>query len=133
MENYINNTVRNNSIIKLCVLLGELCISCGLFYIFYLGAIYQGKYTELTATLPQVLIIIFLCYLVCCLQGGIVLHLRKIYPYQIIMRVFRNVFYFSILSGTFIKCWKVYEYILFVLSNIHFNLIHSIKYFPVSI
>lgn len=106
MENYINNTVRNNSIIKLCVLLGELCISCGLFYIFYLGAIYQGKYTELTATLPQVLIIIFLCYLVCCLQGGIVLHLRKIYPYQIIMRVFRNVFYFSILSGTLLSVGK---------------------------
>lgn len=106
MENYINNTVRNNSIIKLCVLLGELCISCGLFYIFYLGAIYQGKDTELTATLPQVLIIIFLCYLVCCLQGGIVLHLRKIYPYQIIMRVFRNVFYFSILSGTLLSVGK---------------------------
>lgn len=106
MENYINNTVRNNSIIKLCVLLGELCISCGLFYIFYLGAIYPGKYTELTATLPQVLIIIFLCYLVCCLQGGIVLHLRKIYPYQIIMRVFRNVFYFSILSGTLLSVGK---------------------------
>lgn len=106
MENYINNTVRNNSIIKLCVLLGELCISCGLFYIFYLGAIYQGKYTGLTATLPQVLIIIFLCYLVCCLQGGIVLHLRKIYPYQIIMRVFRNVFYFSILSGTLLSVGK---------------------------
>lgn len=106
MENYINNTVRNNSIIKLCVLLGELCISCGLFYIFYLGAIYQGKYTGLTATLPQVLIIIFQCYLVCCLQGGIVLHLRKIYPYQIIMRVFRNVFYFSILSGTLLSVGK---------------------------
>lgn len=128
MENYINNTVRNNSIIKLCVLLVELCISCGLFYIFYLGAIYQGKHTELTATLPQVLIIIFLCYLVCCLQGGIVLHLRKIYPYRIIMRVFRNVFYFSILSGTLLSVGKfmniyslffpIYILTLFILSSI---------------
>lgn len=107
MENYTNNMVRYNSIIKACVLLGELCIYSGLFYIFYLWAIYRGKYTELTATLPQVLIIIILCYLICSIQGGVVLHLRKIYPYQIIMRVFRNVFYFSILTGTVLSVGKL--------------------------
>ena len=106
MENYTNNMVRYNSIIKACVLLGELCICSGLFYIFYLWTIYRGKYTELTATLPQVLIIIILCYLICSIQGGVVLHLRKIYPYQIIMRVFRNVFYFSILTGTVLSVGK---------------------------
>lgn len=106
MENYTNNMVRYNSIIKACVLLGELCICSGLFYIFYLWAIYRGKYTELTATLPQVLIIIILCYLICSIQGGVVLHLRKIYPYQIIMRAFRNVFYFSILTGTVLSVGK---------------------------
>ena len=36
----------------------------------------------------------------------VVLHLRKIYPYQIIMRVFRNVFYFSILTGTVLSVGK---------------------------
>ena len=106
MENYTNNMVRYNSIIKACVLLGELCICSGLFYIFYPWAIYRGKYAELTATLPQVLIIIILCYLICSIQGGVVLHLRKIYPYQIIMRVFRNVFYFSILTGTVLSVGK---------------------------
>lgn len=106
MENYTNNMVRYNSIIKACDLLGELCICSGLFYIFYLWAIYRGKYTELTATLPQVLIIIILCYLICSIQGRVVLHLRKIYPYQIIMCVFRNVFYFSILTGTVLSVGK---------------------------
>lgn len=37
MENYTNNMVRYNSIIKACVLIGELCICSGLFYIFTYG------------------------------------------------------------------------------------------------
>ena len=103
MENY---SARYNSLIKACVLVGELCICSGLFYLFYLWAQLLGKHPELAASLPQVLIIIILCYLVCSVHGGIVLHLRKVYPYQIVMRVFRNVFYFSILTGTLLSVGK---------------------------
>ena len=93
MKNY---STRYNSIIKACVLFGELCICSGLFYVFYLWAQFLGKHDELVASLSQVLIIITLCYLVCAIHGGVVLHMRKVYPYQIVMRVFRNIFYFSI-------------------------------------
>lgn len=103
MENY---SARYNSLIKACVLVGELCICSGLFYLFYLWAQLLGKHPELAASLPQVLIIIILCYLVCSVHGGTVLHLRKVYPYQIVMRVFRNVFYFSILTGTLLSVGK---------------------------
>ena len=103
MENY---SALYNSLIKTCVLLGELCICSSLFYVFYLWAQFSGRNAELVASLPQVLIIITLCYLVCSIHGGIILHLRKVYPYQIVMRVFRNVFYFSILTGTLLSIGK---------------------------
>lgn len=103
MKNY---STRYNSIIKACVLFGELCICSGLFYVFYLWAQFLGKHDELVASLSQVLIIITLCYLVCAIHGGVVLHMRKVYPYQIVMRVFRNIFYFSILTGTLLSIGK---------------------------
>lgn len=94
-----NYTTRYNKIIKIIVIIGDLCICSGLFYAFYLSAQLLNKHTELVASLPQVLITITLCYMVCAIHGGIILHLRKVFPHQIVMRVFRNVFYFSILSG----------------------------------
>ena len=40
-----------------------------------------------------------LCYLLCTMRGGVILHRQKVHSYQIVARVFRNVFYFTIVSG----------------------------------
>lgn len=91
-------TTRYNSLIKTCVLLGDLCICGGMFFLFHTLAANKGQ-NVLNSSLLQVNITMVLCYFICALRGGVILHLRKVFPYQIVMRVFRNVVYFSILSG----------------------------------
>lgn len=99
MENYNNRTVRYNSIIQTLVILGDLCICNGLFYAFCQGAEYMEKPVTFNATVPQILIVLSLSYLLCTIRGGVILHRRKVRRFQIIVRTLRNVFYFSIVSG----------------------------------
>lgn len=95
---YPTYTTRYNSLIKALVIFGDLCICGGLFFLFHFLGKEKGDAT-LHASLFQTDITIVLCYLICALKGGVILHLRKIYAYQIVMRVFRNTVYFSILAG----------------------------------
>lgn len=95
-------TTHYSSLIKACVLLGDLLICGGLFIVFYLLTAHYGE-DVLNASLIQVDIAIMLCYFICAAKGGVILHLRKVFPYQIVMRVFRNVIYFSILSGALLS------------------------------
>lgn len=99
MESYSNHIVRYNSIIQAFVIIGDLCICNGMFYVFYEWAAVANKPFVFNSTLPQILIVLSLCYLLCTMHGGVILHKQKVQSYQIVARVFRNVFYFSILSG----------------------------------
>ncbi len=99
MENNNNRTMQYNSIIQTLVIAGDLCLCNGLFYSFYLWTNLLEKPVIFNSTLPQILIVLSLCYLLCTIRGGVILHRQKVHTYQIVARVFRNVFYFSILSG----------------------------------
>lgn len=88
-----------NQIVKGIVLLGDLFIVNLVFYLFCLVAELFGKYPEFWATLPQVLLIISLCYLLSLVRGGILVYRRKVYAHQILTRVFCNILYFTIFSG----------------------------------
>lgn len=103
MKNY---TDRYNSIVIACVLFGDVCICGILFYLLYVFCGIHDIESDLNTTFVQALITVMLCYLVCAIQGGVILHRRKVRSYQVIMRVFRNVFYFSLLSGIVLTIGK---------------------------
>ena len=94
-----------SGLIKACVVFGDLCICGGLFILFYYWAINKGS-NVLNASLLQVDITLVLCYFICALKGGVVLHLRKVFTYQIVTRVFRTVIYFIFLSGILLSIGK---------------------------
>ena len=99
MESNSNRILRYNSIIQAFVIMGDLCLCNGLFYAFYYWANMMDKPVSFNSSLPQILIVMSLCYLLCTMRGGVILHRQKVHSYQIVARVFRNVFYFTIVSG----------------------------------
>lgn len=94
-----NLTTRFNSVIVTLVLLGDILICGGLFCLFYHGTQLYGIYPELTETFHQTLAAILLCYLVCNVRRGVILHRSKVYAFQIVMLVFRNVILFALLTA----------------------------------
>ena len=99
MESNSNRILQYNSIIQAFVIMGDLCLCNGLFYAFYYWANMMDKPVSFNSSLPQILIVMSLCYLLCTMRGGVILHRQKVHSYQIVARVFRNVFYFTIVSG----------------------------------
>ncbi len=94
-----NNTTRHYSIIQVLVITCDLCLCNGLFYLLYYWTGFCKQHPTQEATLPQTLITLSLCYLICTIHRGVVLHNDKVHPYQIVWRAFLNVLYFSFISG----------------------------------
>ena len=73
-------------------------------FVLYNLLFYLLCQTENSAVAPWVSgwalqLIVSFSYLVAASQNSVILHLRKVYAYQIVMKVFRNTVYFAIISG----------------------------------
>ena len=73
-------------------------------FVLYNLLFYLLCQTENSAVAPWVSVwalqlIVSFSYLVAASQNSVILHLRKVYAYQIVMKVFRNTVYFAIISG----------------------------------
>lgn len=115
---------RFNNVLKLAVILGDLVILNILFISFNL--IWNEWFGEraYNGALPQILTLFSLCYFVCALSGGVILHRRGTRADQIVFRVLRNIFFFSILSTSLLvfsefeidsKRFFIYYFILLTL------------------
>ncbi|WP_455667569.1 undecaprenyl-phosphate glucose phosphotransferase [Phocaeicola sp.] len=62
------------------------------------GMHWRGMQTD-GATDLQIMLTLMLCYSLCAVHSGVVLHRRKIHSFQILMRVFQNLFLFTLLGG----------------------------------
>lgn len=93
---------RFNKALKLAVMLGDLVILNILFLSFY--TIWTKVLGEraFSSTLPQLATLLSVCYFACTISGGIIVHRRGTRADQIVLRIFRNVFYFSLLSVSLI-------------------------------
>lgn len=122
---------RFNKALKLAVISGDLVILNVLFISFY--SIWTEVFGEraFTGTLPQILSLLNVCYFACTISGGVILHRRGIRADQIVLRILRNVFYFSLLSITLIvlseseirsKRFFVYYFALLVISLVFYRL-----------
>ncbi len=91
-------------------MLGDLLL-CNM--LFSLACRMDGLY-ESTA-LTQSHLLVTAVYLGCTVNGGIILHFKKVRNYQIVGRVLRNVFFFSVVAtvmlswgGFAIPGWSIY-------------------------
>lgn len=89
---------RFNKVLKLAVILGDLVILNVLFISF--NSIWEEQFGGSTCQgdLPPMLALFSACYFACTISGGVILHRRGVRADQIVCRVLRNVFYFSVLS-----------------------------------
>lgn len=120
-----NNEYVYSRLMKVVILLGDLLICNATFCIFYLWVRKESYNLDVASSLSQILIVLTLCYIMCVYHKGVILHLRKVYYYQIVMRVLRNIFYFAIVLGfafiignyidVFCKFYLAYILALFVL------------------
>ena len=93
---------RFNKALKLAVILGDLIILNVLFISHHFFWNQSFGESAFNGTLPQALTLLSVCYFACTISGGVILHRRGARADQIVLRVLRNVFYFSLLSVSLI-------------------------------
>ncbi len=97
---------RFNKVLKSCVLFGDIILLNSLLWGFELvlgSRFYSGNLTSLY----QGMVLLSLCYLVCNIQSGVILHHPVVRPEQIMIRVLRNMvpfILFSILNFSALGC-----------------------------
>ena len=91
------------------------------FYFYYCFMDETPLYKSANAPLIQILLIMMLCYFIAAIQVGVVLYKRKIFSFQIISKVFKNIIGFGVLAGlilyagNFMDTWS-YFYLYFLTS-----------------
>lgn len=122
---------RYNKILEMLVIWGDLVILNLLFLSF--NSIWNELFEEKTIndTLPRFLALFSVCYFACATFGGVIFHHRRVRADQIILRVLRNVFYFSLLSlclvelsecGIYSNRFFIYYFILLAVCLIIYRL-----------
>ncbi|WP_220576198.1 undecaprenyl-phosphate glucose phosphotransferase [Bacteroides sp. FSHCM14E1] len=86
----MKQVLRFNKVIKRIVFAGDLILLNGIFLSLY--ALLGSKFfaDPFTHSLPQVLVLLNLCYLVSNMTSGVILHRRVVRPEQIVWRAIRN-------------------------------------------
>lgn len=86
----MKQVLRFNKVIKRIVFTGDLILLNGTFLSLYtlLGSKFFAD--SFIHSLPQVLVLLNLCYLVSNMSSGIILHRRVVRPEQIVWRALRN-------------------------------------------
>lgn len=102
---------RFNRVLKLFVLLGDIILLNLLlwgFEVVFGARFYSGNSTSLL----QGMVLLSLCYLICNIQSGVILHNPVVRSEQIMIRVLRNMVPFVLFS-------------IFILSIFHFEFFRS--------
>lgn len=84
--------LRFNKIIKSIIITGDLCILNALFITLYYVLDTDTQRILLSDSLPQLLVLLNLVYLLCNYSKGVVLHRRIVRADHIVMRAVRNTF-----------------------------------------
>lgn len=90
-----------NHLIETFVIVTETFL-CGLLFLLFSKLSNEMQWDSLQVggtTVLQVMLTLMLCYALCAIHSGIVLHRRKVHSLQIWKRVFENMFLFVLLGG----------------------------------
>lgn len=90
-----------NHLIETFVIVTETFL-CGLLFLLFSKLSNEMQWDSLQVggtTVLQVMLTLMLCYALCAIHSGVVLHRRKVHSLQIWKRVFENMFLFVLLGG----------------------------------
>lgn len=126
---------RDDSLIKTLVMLGDLLL-CNVLFAFacLINGLHEG------AALLQSHLLITVVYFGCTVNGGIILHFKKVRNFQIVGRVLRNVFFFSVVATVMLHWggfafpeWSIYAVyllaMLVVISGFRLGIRKLIKWY----
>lgn len=82
--------LRFNKVIKSIIIIGDLFLLNIIFISLYHGFDYQTLGDGFIHSLPQLLVLLNLVYLLCNYSGGVILHKRIVRPEHIVRRALRN-------------------------------------------
>lgn len=97
-----------NHLIETFVIVTETFL-CGLLFLLFSKLSNEMQWDSLQVggtTVLQVMLTLMLCYALCAIHSGVVLHRRKVHSLQIWKRVFENMFLFVLLGGLVLSVGK---------------------------
>lgn len=118
-----------NHLIETFVIVTETFL-CGLLFLLFSKLSNEMQWDSLQVggtTVLQVMLTLMLCYALCAIHSGVVLHRRKVHSLQIWKRVFENMFLFVLLGGLVLSvgkyadiaslcsCWSTFSSCFYVL------------------
>lgn len=89
-------TNRYSHLVVFFVKLGDFILYNSLFYLLSLTS---SASIDPTVSVWALQLIVSFSYLIACSRNSVVLHMRKVYAHQIVMKVFRNTLYFAVISA----------------------------------
>ncbi len=89
---------RVNKVIQALVLTGDILLLNITFIVTYHFFNSELLTYDFSESIARVMVLLNLCYLVCNIQSGVILHRRVVRPEQIMIRVVRNMVLFTLLS-----------------------------------
>ena len=95
-----------NHLIETFVIVTETFL-CGLLFLLFSKLSNEMQWDSPQVggtTVLQVMLTLMLCYALCAIYSGVVLHRRKVHSLQIWKRVFENMFLFVLLGGLVLSC-----------------------------
>lgn len=90
-----------NHLIETFVIVTETFL-CGLLFLLFSKLSNEMQWDSLQVggiTVLQIMLTLMLCYALCAIHSGVVLHRRKVHSLQIWKRVLENMFLFVLLGG----------------------------------
>lgn len=96
----MNQIMRFNKILKSIIIAGDLIILNALFITLYYWFDNSVLGSYFVNSLPQLLILLNMVYLLCNYSNGVILHQRIVRPDRIVLRACRNVFLHSVVFIT---------------------------------
>lgn len=95
-----------NHLIETFVIVTETFL-CGLLFLLFSKLSNEMQWCRLGGiTVLQIMLTLMLCYALCAIHSGVVLHRRKVHSLQIWKRVLENMFLFVLLGGLVLSVGK---------------------------
>lgn len=76
---------------------------CGLLFLLFSRLVNESQWDGVRVggtSILQIMLTLMLCYALCAIHSGVVLHRRKVHSFQIWKRVLENMFLFALLGGS---------------------------------
>ena len=88
-----------NQLVSLFVVGCETVLTGSVFTLYYNLMQDTPLHKSAESPMMQIVLILMLCYFIAAMQVGVVLYKRKIYAFQIVTKIFKNITGFGLLAG----------------------------------